>query len=146
MRMICWLKLWYSHSLIPSKMSKAHDPHIQGQEHAQRYYHIRDAIDKKWYGDVRIWFGRICLWCCLTIDITWCGYNKIDGLIHRQVKKNRNCEQAGGKVSRYYQGNDLVLNFGLIGRYCNSFCLYYQGYYGLYDEHSLFNARICSLS
>lgn len=146
MRMICWLKLRYSHSLIPSKMLNANDPHIQGLEHAQRYYHIRDAIDKndtvmyifdlEWYA-----YGA-----ALPIDITWCGYNYRDGQIHWQVNKNRSCEQTGGKVSRYYQGNDLVLKFGLIGRYCNGFCLYYQGYYGSYGEYSLFNAKICSFS
>lgn len=78
----------------------------------------------------------------LPIDITWCGYNYIDGQIHWQVNKNWSCEQTGVKVSRYYQGNDLVLKFGLIGRYCKDFCLYY----GLYGGYSLFNARICSFS
>ena len=61
----------------------------------------------------------------LPIDITWWDITiYIDGLIHRQVNKNRNCEQAGVKLSQYYKGNDLVLKFVLIGLYCKDFCLY----------------------
>ena len=65
------------------------------------------------------------------MDITWCGYNYIDGTCIQQVNKNRNSQQTSVKISQYYQGNNLVLKFGPIDRYCNAFCLYYQGHYCL---------------
>ena len=36
--------LTFSHS---AQGTKAHDPQIIGQEHAQRYYHIRTPLTKK---------------------------------------------------------------------------------------------------
>ena len=73
----------------------------------------------------------------LPIDITWCGYNYIDGTCLQQVNKNRNSEQTSVKISQYYQGNNLVLKFGPINRYCNGFALYYQGHYGSYGYENI---------
>jgi hypothetical protein len=66
----------------------------------------------------------------LPLDITWCGYNWPSNKIVSEVNYNRNTNQANIKVEQYYQGNNLVLKFGPINRYCNAFCLYYQGHYG----------------
>lgn len=62
------------------------------------------------------------------MDITWCGYNYTDSQIYQKVNLNRNTNQTL-KIDQYYQGNNLVLKFGPINRYCNSFSLYYQGHY-----------------
>lgn len=40
-------------------------------------------------------------------------------------------------MSQYYQGNNLVLKFGPINRYCNGFALYYQGHYGSYGYENI---------
>jgi hypothetical protein len=63
------------------------------------------------------------------LDITWCGYNYNDANIHQKVNLNRNSGQTIKEINQYYQGNNLVLKFGPINRYCNCFCLYYQGHY-----------------
>lgn len=63
------------------------------------------------------------------LDITWCGYNFNDAKIYQKVNLNRNSGQTIKEIDQYYQGNNLVLKFGPINRYCNCFCLYYQGHY-----------------
>ena len=53
-----------------------------------------------------------------------------DGKIHKQVNLNRNSGQTIKEIGQYYQGKNLVLKFGPINRYCNSFSFYYQGHFG----------------
>ena len=115
----------FSHS---SQASECQDSQIVGQQYSPKYYHIRTPLTKADSVMFRFDLEGYAYGAALPLDITWCGYNCTDNTIQQQVNLNRNPSQTI-KISQYYQGNNLVLKFGPINRYCNGFCLYYQGHY-----------------
>lgn len=116
----------FSHSY---QAEQCHDPQVIGSSYAERYYHIRTPLQKADLVMFRFDLEGYAYGASQPLDITWCGYNYENKEYIHQSNINRNSGQTINNISQYYQGNNLVLKFGPINRYCNSFCLYYQGHY-----------------
>lgn len=120
------LVMTFNHS---QQAEEACDPHLEGQEGAPRYYHIKTPLNKRCCTMYRYDIRGYSYGIGKPIDLTFVGYPYSDDSLIQASTLNRNQAIMTLELEQYFRGDTLYLKFGPINRYCNAFQLYYSAHY-----------------